>query len=185
MANIKVGKLIVALSFFIGFLAAQENNDTIPKATNSTTAEPRLLVDDGEGLMLSYADANMVMTDRFLGLKERLNSHRWLGYQGNTELSEQVYFEVAGFNQEAKLAGHYQTIRRSVVLTGTSLSIIGLLIGVFKTPRESNWYKKIPPVGIGLFATGIGLDIIWALAPRNYNTLGTALRAANNYNQKE
>jgi hypothetical protein len=185
MAKIKLDKLIIALSLFIGLLAAQENYDTIPKATISTATETRLSVDDGEGMMMSYADANMMVTDRFLGLKERLNSRRWLGYQGNTKLSEQLFFEVAGFNQEAKSAAQYQTISRSVVLTGTSLSILGLLIGVIKTPKNENWYKKIPPVGIGLFATGVGLDIIWALAPRNQNTLSTALRAANNYNKRE
>jgi hypothetical protein len=184
MAKIKLDKLIIALSVFIGSLAAQENN-AIPNGPISTPTETRLLVDDGDGMMLSYADANMMVTDRFLGLKERLNSRRWLGYQGNTKLSEQVFFEVAGFNQEAKSAVQYQTIRRSVILTGTSLSIIGLLIGVIKTEKSEDWYKKISPVGIGLFATGVGLDIIWALAPRNQNPLGTALRAANNYNKRE
>ena len=182
MAKIKLDKLIIALSVFIGLMAAQETYDTIPKKVISTTIESRLFVDDGEGIMMSYADANMMIGDRFLGLKERMNSRRWLGYQGNTKLSEQVFFEVAGFNQEAKLAAHYQTIRQSVVLTGTSLSFLGLLIGVVKTDYSK---KKIPPVGIGLFATGVGLDIIWALAPRNHNTLGSALRAATNYNKRE
>lgn len=182
MAKIKSGNIIIALSVLVGLLGAQESFDTIPKTVVSTTNEPRLLVDDGEGMMMSYADANMMVTDRFLGLKERLNSRRWLGFQGNAQLSEQVFFEVAGFNQEAKSAAHYQTIRRGVILTGTSLSIIGLLIGVIKTDFNK---KYAPPVGIGLFATGVGLDIIWALAPRNQNTLGTALRAANNYNKRE
>jgi len=182
MAKIKLDKLIIALSLLIGLLAAQENYETIQKATIPTTTETRLSVDDGEGMMMSYADANMMVTDRFLGLKERLNSRRWLGYQGNTKLSEQVFFEVAGFNQEAKSSANYQTIRRSVILTGTSLAIIGLLIGVVKTDFNK---KYVPPVGIGLFATGVGLDIIWALAPRNQNTLSTALRAANNYNKRE
>jgi len=182
MAKIKLGNIIIALSVLVGLMIAQESYDTIPKAVISTTTEPHLLVDDGDGMMMSYADANLLMTDKFLGLKERLNSRRWLGYQGNTELSEPVFFEVAGYNQEAKLAAQYQTIRRGVVLTGTSLSFLGLLIGVIKTDYSN---KKIPPVSIGLFAAGIGLDIIWALAPRNHNTVGTALRAANTYNKRE
>jgi len=182
MAKTKVRYIVIALSVFSGLLTAQESNDTVPKVTVSTATEPRLFVDDGEGMMTSYAEANMVMTDKFLGLKERLNSRRWLGYQGNTKLSEQAFFEVAGFNQEAKLAAHYQTIRQSVFWTGTSMAILGLLIGVTKTDYSK---KHVPPVAIGLFATGVGLDIIWALAPPNHNTLSAALRATNKYNKRE
>ncbi|MEO0115335.1 MAG: hypothetical protein ABIK93_07640 [candidate division WOR-3 bacterium] len=168
------------LSFFIlgvNLLLAQVANETIPKVI-----EPKLLVDDGESVMASYGDANLIMTNKYFKLKERLNSRRWQGYQGNIKISESRFFEVAGFNQEAKMAGRYQTVRRSVFWSGTGMIVLGGLITTVEVVRQGNsWH--FPPVGIGLLVTGIGLEALWYFAPPNNYSLAKALAAADKYNQ--
>ena len=183
MAKIRIRYLFIFASIFFSLLIAQESGVITPKVSSPDLAEPRLLVDDGEGLMMSYADANLVMTNKFFGLKERLNSRRWRGYQGNVPISESKFFGLAGFAQEAKMAARYQTIRQSVFWTGTGIAALGLLIGATQAKNDNKWH--VSGLGIGLFATGISLDLIWYLAPPNQNKLSTALAAANKYNQRE
>jgi len=170
--------------FFISLLLAQESNNTMPEIISSKVVEPRLLVDDGESMMMSYADANLMMTNKFFRLKERLNSRRWQGYQGNIKVNEPKFFEIAGFTQEAKLAAKYQTIRQSVFWSGAGMAFLGVLIISTKTRKNDNkWH--FPALGIGLFTAGIGLEAFWYLAPPNHNTIGKALAAAAKYNLRE
>uniref|UniRef100_A0A7C6EEH9 Uncharacterized protein n=1 Tax=candidate division WOR-3 bacterium TaxID=2052148 RepID=A0A7C6EEH9_UNCW3 len=168
--------LIFCLFALAGVLFAQTSN---PQPN-----EPHLLVDDGESMMMSYADANLIMTNKYFGLKERLNSRRWQGYQGNIKVAEPKFFEIAGFNEEAKLAAKYQIVRQTVFWSGAGMIFLGGLITVTKTKKNDNKWQ-FPAVGIGLLATGIGLDAIWYFAPPNHYPLSKALAAATKYNKKE
>jgi len=170
----------------------QENKNILAKSLSVQGSEPKLLIDDGDGMMMGYADANLVMTNKFFGLKERLNSKRWQGYHGLTRMSESRFFETAGFMQEARIATQYQSIRQGVFWTGTGLAFLGVLIGSIQLIKDKDkndntwkWNWNTQAFGIGLFVTGLAVDAIWYFSPPNRYTLGTALNAANTYNQRE
>lgn len=151
---------------------------------NHRNVELKLMIDDGENMILSYADANLMMRNKYFRIKDRLNSHRWQGYQGNIRVSEPKFFEIAGFIAEAKLAGRYQTIRQSVFWTGTGMSFLGILITITGAKKNNNrWH--FPAAGVGLLVTGISLDVLWYFAPPNHHPLSKALAAANQYNLRE
>lgn len=181
--------VLVTISF------AQEKNILAKSSVALNTAlntEQKLFVDDGDGMMMGYADANLVMTNKYFGLKERLNSKRWQGYHGLTRISESRFFETAGFVLEANNATRYQSIRKGVFWTGTGLAFLGVLISsiqLLKDRAENNnewvWKWENQVFGIGLFTTGLAVDGVWFFSPPNRNTLGLALIAANKYNKRE
>ena len=173
--------MIFLIFIFTTALFAQGSNDTINKIV-----EPKLSIDDGDGIMLSYAPSNMVMTNKFFGLKERLNSQHWQGYQGTARVAEPTFFEIAGFTEEAAKAGKYQSIRQNVFWTGTGLAILGALIGSIqfvKNDRKWSWNSEV--IGVSLLGVGLAVDAVWLLSPPNRYSPGMALDAAGKYNQRE
>lgn len=189
MPNLKLNRVILLLFIIITTSFTQVKNK-MGKSLVVQENEPRLLVDDGDGMMMGYADANLVMTNKFFGLKERLNSKRWQGYFGLRKMSEPRFFETAGFVHEANNAARYQSIRQGVFWTGTGLAFLGVLISSiqFLKDKEDNtwkWKWENQVFGIGLFTAGLAVDAIWYYSPPNRYTLGTALNAANKYNQRE
>ncbi|MDH5185664.1 MAG: hypothetical protein OEZ20_00905 [candidate division WOR-3 bacterium] len=185
MKKFNIAPRLILLFVLICPGLAQERFEPTPSFSVTDFSNSQLYVDDGEGMIQSYSEANTIITNKFFGLKERLNSRRWHGYQGNRRLSEPAFFELAGFGYEAKMAKRYQTIRNSVGWTGAGMIFLGLLIGVTQTKKDEEGKWHIPVFGIGLTATGIVLDALWYFAPPNYNQLRTALAAVSTYNQRK
>jgi hypothetical protein len=181
----KMNRLIFFMLVLVATLFGQENY-MLAKNLEVLECEQKLFVDDGDGMMMGYADANLVMTNKYFGLKERLNSKRWQGYYGLKRISESRFFETAGFVLEANNAIRYQSIRQGVFWTGTGLAILGVLIGSIQfIKNEHQWQWGSQAFGIGLFTAGLAVDAIWFFSPPNRFSLGTALNAANKYNKRE
>ncbi len=191
LMNKKMNWMIFLLLVFIT-ASAQESKGLIGETVTEKTSRAKLQIDDGEGMMMSYAEANMVIANKFFGLKDRLNSRRWRGYNGITRVSEPRFFEIAGFPEEARFAMRYQSIRQGVFWTGTGLAFLGVLISsiqLLKDRDENNdewvWKWKNQVFGIGLFTTGLAVDGVWFFSPSNRYSLRTALNAADKYNKRE
>lgn len=181
----KINWVIFLMLVLVTTSFSQEKNILV-KSLVAQDNEPKLLIDDGDGMMMGYADANLVMTNKYFGLKERLNSKRWQGYHGLARISESRFFETAGFVREANNATRYQSIRQGVFWTGTGLAILGVLIGSIQfIKNEHQWQWDSQALGIGLFVTGLGVDAVWYFSPPNRYSMGTALNAANKYNQRK
>lgn len=116
------------------------------------------------------------------GLMTASTIRTWTPYKGFTAISEEQFFSIAGFEQEADQARRFHSKRKVMLSVGG----IGMLLGLagMMTPfldDFSNWSMDFMWISAGVL-TASSIPLFMAVFRPNWATVEIAIRVADTYN---